>query len=228
MSDQATSSADRPEFMIHLGLLPPYTADDVRMAYRERAKLAHPDHGGTVAQFKELQEAYDRALEYTKFHSGRREWLAGQVDRYIDQQAAIAAVRQVGGSVEIEHIDWLRRSIGDDFATLTDRLRGIRARNLTEGDQFIHRLIKHRPALEFLLRLDLAGSRVSDAGLKSLQGLPLLEQLDLSGSQITGRGVSRALGELPNLRWLNIAGMSINWWQRWRLRRSRPNVKIVS
>jgi len=214
--------------MVVLGLLPPYSADDIRMAYRELAKQAHPDHGGSVDEFKKLQEAHDRALEYTKFHTRRREWLAGQVERYVDQQTVISVVRRVGGEVELEGIDWLKRSIGDDFATLTDRLRGIRARNLPDGDQFLHGLAAHRPALEFLLRLDLAGSQLSDIGLRSLSAMALLEHLDLSGSQISWDGVTTVLEELLNLRWLNIADTSINWWQRWRLRRSRPGVKIIA
>jgi len=228
MSDHAVSTTGRPDFMVALGLLPPYTTDDVRMAYRELAKEAHPDHGGSVDEFKKLQEAYDRALEYMKFHTGRREWLAGQVERYVDQQAVISAVRQAGGEVELEEIDWLKRSIGDDFATLTDRLRGIRARNLPNGDQFLHGLAAHRPALEFLLRLDVAGSRLSDSGLGSLPAMALLEQLDLSGSQISREGVTTVLKELTNLHWLNVADTSINWWQRWRLHRYRPGVHIVA
>jgi hypothetical protein len=228
MDQPDTSTADRPEFMVVLGLLPPYTAEDVRMAYRERAKQLHPDHGGSVQEFKNLQEAYDRALEYTKFHTGRRQWLADQVDRYTHQQDLIAEVRQKGGEVEVEEINWIKNSIGDDFATLADRLRGICLHNLRNADSFIHQLAVHRPALEFLLRLDLAGSQISDDGLAQMPGLPLLERLDLSGTQVTEAGLARAIKGLPNLRWLNVADTSLGWWRRWRLARKFPKLKVVS
>ncbi len=36
-------------------------------AYHKRlAKVAHPDAGGTVAQFRAISEARDRAIEYLK------------------------------------------------------------------------------------------------------------------------------------------------------------------
>jgi Leucine-rich repeat (LRR) protein len=228
MEEAGISTADRPEFMAVLGLLPPYTAEDVRMAYRERAKQLHPDHGGSVEEFKSLQEAYDRALEYTKFHTGRRQWLADQVERYIHQQDLIVEVRQWGGEVEIEEINWLKNSIGDDFATLADRLRGIRLQNLHDAGSFFHQLAAHRPALEFLLRLDLAGGPITDECLTRMPGLPLLERLDLSGTQVTDAGLARAIKALPNLRWLNVADTQLGWWRRWRLGRKFPKIRIVA
>jgi len=214
--------------MAVLGLLPPYTAEDVRMAYREQAKQMHPDHGGSVQDFKSLQEAYDRALEYTKFHTGRRQWLADQVERYTHQQDLIAEVRQRGGEVEIEEINWLKNSIGDDFATLADRLRGIRLQSLRDADSFFHQLAAHRPALEFLLRLDLAGSQITDDGLARMPDLPLLERLDLSATQVTEAGLARAIKGLPNLRWLNVADTRLGWWQRRRLARRFQKLKVVT
>lgn len=41
-----------------LGLPPSASAADVRAAYRERAKAAHPDHGGDRETFRRLREAY--------------------------------------------------------------------------------------------------------------------------------------------------------------------------
>ena len=38
--------------MVTLGLLPPYTLEDIRAAYREKAKTLHPDRGGTPADFE--------------------------------------------------------------------------------------------------------------------------------------------------------------------------------
>lgn len=44
-----------------LGLSREATLEDVERAYREQAKLAHPDRGGTVEQFKRLQIIYEQA-----------------------------------------------------------------------------------------------------------------------------------------------------------------------
>jgi hypothetical protein len=228
MSEQASFKSDRPEFMTLLGLLPPFTIEDVHMAYRERAKLAHPDHGGSDSDFKRLHAAYDQAMEYAKFYTSRRKWLAAQVDRYVDQEAVIHAVQQQGGEVEVEHIDWLKSSIGEEFAALCDRLRGIRARNMADGDGFLRDLSTRQAALQFLLRLDVAGSLVTDEGLKSVSGLPLVRRLDLSCTRVSRNGVAEALKTLPGLRWLNVGGTRINCLACWRLRRLRSDVKIVS
>jgi hypothetical protein len=226
-TDQPVFSPKRPDFMEALGLLPPYTPEDVRMAYREKAKGAHPDHGGSVGDFVKLQEAYERAVEYVQFSADRRHWLAAQVERYVQQEQVLAEARRRGGEVEIEELDWLKRSIGDDFAVLTERLRGIRLRGLTDGDPFLRDLARHRPALQYLVWLDLAGGRISDEGLQHLACMPLIERLDLSGARITERGLS-VLSSLPQLRWLNLSGTSVGWWKRWRLHRSHRQVKIVA
>jgi len=47
-----------------LGLDAGATQDEVRSAYRSLAKEAHPDRGGTEAEFKELQDAYTTAKEH--------------------------------------------------------------------------------------------------------------------------------------------------------------------
>ena len=51
----------RPDFMIALGLLPPYTVEDVKRAYFDRALSAHPDRGGSAEEFIKLHEAYTQA-----------------------------------------------------------------------------------------------------------------------------------------------------------------------
>jgi hypothetical protein len=226
-TSQGISHPDRPDFLVTLGLLPPCTVADVHMAYREKAKQAHPDHGGSVDDFLKLQQAYERGLEYANFRNGRRQWLAAQVERYAAQEEVISEVRRRGGRVEIEEIDWLKHSVGDDFAILTERLRGIRLRGLGDGDAFLRYLAAHRPGLGYLLWLDLAGSRISDQGLVQLAGLPLVQRLDVSGAALTERGLS-VLDSLPDLRWLNVSGTSVGWWKRWRLHRSHPRIKIVS
>lgn len=45
-----------------LGLAPGASADKVSAAYRDKAKRAHPDHGGTEAAMAELNRARDEAM----------------------------------------------------------------------------------------------------------------------------------------------------------------------
>lgn len=49
-----------------LGLDPSATLEDVRAAYRERIKQAHPDHGGDPEAFSRVREAYTAAKERAK------------------------------------------------------------------------------------------------------------------------------------------------------------------
>lgn len=49
-----------------LGLEAGASPDEVRSAYRSEVKEAHPDRGGTEAEFKQLREAYTTAKEYAE------------------------------------------------------------------------------------------------------------------------------------------------------------------
>jgi DnaJ-domain-containing protein 1 len=56
----------------HLDLARGASPAEVKDAYRERVKSAHPDHGGSQAEFKRLQEAYAMAREHaTESTTGR-------------------------------------------------------------------------------------------------------------------------------------------------------------
>ena len=46
-----------------LGLAPDASPEDVKRAYRKKALLTHPDHGGDEAAFREVQRAYEVAYE---------------------------------------------------------------------------------------------------------------------------------------------------------------------
>jgi hypothetical protein len=186
--------------MVTLGLLPPYTREDVQAAYREKAKTTHPDRGGSATDFENLHEAYERAQEYVRFHLNRRQWLAAQVERYAAQDMVVNEVRRLGGAIEVEQLDWMKRSFGD-FAVVTEMLRGIRLRGRADGDAFLKYLAEHAAALEYLLWLDLSGCQISDQGV--VEGV-------------------------PNLEWLNLAGTSIGWWGRWRLRHSFPRLRVLT
>lgn len=54
-----------------LGLTVGATADDVKRAFRERAKVAHPDAGGSEAAFVALQTTYEGALIAVGAERGR-------------------------------------------------------------------------------------------------------------------------------------------------------------
>jgi len=193
--NQLVSPGDaHQEFIATLGLLPPYSVDDVHKAYKARAREVHPDRGGSTADFLKLQEAYTRAQEYAQFQEGRRNWLANQVEPYLHQQEVVAEVERRGGRVEIESLDWMARSFGD-FAVLAERLRGITLRNCADGDEFLKFLAGSAKSLRYLVALDVAGSPVSDAGMKSLLELSGLERINLSGTRVTASG----LGELAAL-----------------------------
>ena len=45
-----------------LGLPSTATLEEVKTAYREKVKEHHPDQGGTVPEFIQLQEAYEFLL----------------------------------------------------------------------------------------------------------------------------------------------------------------------
>lgn len=215
---------ERPEYMATLGLLPPYSLDDVHEAYREKAKTTHPDHGGTTVDFRKLHEAYEQAQEYVRFHLDRRQWLAARVERYAAQETVANEVRRLGGTIEMEQFDWIKRSFGD-FAVLTEMLRGIRLRGSAAGDVFLNYLGDHAAALQYLLWLDVSGSRISDQGVSRLRAIKSLRWLNLSGTPISPAALS-IVEHMPDLRWLNVAGTSIGWWARFRLRRSFPRLRL--
>lgn len=216
----------RPDFMIRLGLLPPYAAEDVHKAYKACALKAHPDRGGSKEEFVKLQEAYEQAQEYVKFSEGRRHWLANQVEPYLRQQEVIQEVENRNGRVQVERVDWMQRSFGD-FATLAERLREIDLCDSPDGDDFLKFLGQQGDQLRFLHRLDLSGSRVSDAGLIQLRHLRGLQRLNLARTLVSATGLV-VLEALPDLEWLNVGGTKVGWFGRWRLARRFPHVEIVA
>jgi hypothetical protein len=85
--------------MATLGLLPPYTAEDVEKAYLTKLKEIRPDLGGDRQAFYAVQEAYVQAKEYVKFRGDRRGWIARQMDEYLAVQEMIQRLRQFGADV---------------------------------------------------------------------------------------------------------------------------------
>lgn len=216
---------ERPDFMVALSLLPPYSLEDIHKAYRARAREVHPDRGGATADFLKLQDFYERAQSYVKFQEGRQQWLATRVEPYIQQQEVVAEVERRGGHVEIESLDWMKRPFGD-FSILAERLRRITLRDVPDGDAFLRYLAENSRQLPYLFDLDVAGSTINDADIQSLLALRGLARINLARTQVTEVGF-RELAALPELRWLNVGGTSLTWWRRWQLRRQIPNVVVV-
>ncbi len=225
MNQLRSSTDDRPEFMVFLGLLPPYSLEDVHKAYKAKAAAVHPDRGGSTADFLQLQKIYGRAQEYVRFQESRRNWLATQVETYLHQQEIIAEVERRGGRTEIEILDWMRRAFGD-FATLAERLRGITLRDCSEGDGFLQLLAQNAVHVPYLSRIDLAGSAVTNAGLAHLLELRSLDRINLAGTAITGSAIKR-LAALEELEWLDVTGIPIGLLTRWQLRWRLRDVEIV-
>jgi hypothetical protein len=214
--------------MAVLGLLPPYTLEDVKAAYRQKVMVAHPDRGGDAATFGRLQEAYERAMEYVTFRGDRRGWIAGQVDRHLRQQQVAAEVARRGGAVEIQQIDWLKHSFGEGFMLLAERLVAIRLRGPGGDDGFLAYLAEHREGVPYLADLDVANGPVTDGGLRRLAEVKSVRRLNLAGTAVTRRGLLALLGALEKLEWLNVGGTAVGWWSRWLLRRSHRRVELVA
>ncbi|HEY1602949.1 MAG TPA: hypothetical protein VGG64_25310 [Pirellulales bacterium] len=222
----AATVIDRPDFLVRLGVLLPCSEQDVKEAYLAKARHAHPDAGGNHERFVELQTDYEKALEYCKFHSGRRRWLADSVERYIEQQQVVAEVEERGGRATLEHLDWLKREVGEDFAQVLDTIAGIRFSGPMIGDEEIEYLVSRRAVLDSLHWLDLSRSKVTHRGLSRLAALPNLRKIDIRETAIGNRGV-KAMKSLPKLEWVGLSGTAVNWFGRFRLRRWRPNLQIA-
>jgi hypothetical protein len=213
--------------MAVLGLLPPYTLDDVKAAYRAKVREAHPDRGGDATAFGKIEEAYEQAIEYLNFRGDRRGWIASQVQPYLRQQEVADEVQRRGGQAEYEQIDWLKHSFGDGFAMLAERLRIIRLHGPGADDGFLAYLGEEPKRTPYLIELDLAGSAITDEGLRNLANFEVLQRLNLAGSAVTERGLQAVMRELPALKWLNVASTKAAWLSRWRLHRAHPHVEIV-
>lgn len=217
---------ERPEFLTALGLLPPVSLDDVEQAYRLKVRSAHPDTGGSQAAFLALQHAYEQAKLYAEFFTSRRQWLGAQTDRYLHQATVLDELSRRGGEYELEHLDWLDREIGADFAQLLDRVAAVRLAGANVGDLDLAFLADFAEVFSSVTRLDLSDAAISDDALGRLAALPSLVRLNLSGTAVTHRGLE-VLESLASLEWLNVERTRIGAIRAMRLRHSYPQVEIV-
>ena len=82
-----------------LGVSPQAQFADVRVAFRARARVAHPDKGGSNAEFQRIKEAYDAASRRThRRHSAgsipARDWDISDFDASNDLDAPRRAQRE--------------------------------------------------------------------------------------------------------------------------------------
>ena len=186
-----------------LGLLPPVTLEDVKQAYLVRARESHPDRGGSQEEFVRVQQAFEDATEFVKFKASKLEWLASKIDAYAEQQEVVSEAIERGGSVEMEETDWLRKSFGDDFGHVADKLVAVRLPAAAADDVFCILLGFRAESLKDLATLDLAGGSLTDEGLLQLKSLKNLRHLDLRGTQV-GKLAAEVPGWFERLEFLGL------------------------
>jgi len=192
MPPSTPSEPEVPDCLSILGLRPPVTLEDVKQAYLAKAMAAHPDRGGDPAAFIRLKAAHEEAQDYVKFRASKLEWLAAKVEAYAEQQDVATAVIERGGEIEMEETDWLRKSFGEDFGHVADKLVAIRLCNPAADDTFAILVGFRTESLKDLRVLDLAGGTITDEGLLQLKGLASLRHLDLRGTRVGRLGAEAA------------------------------------
>ena len=214
MSQAAPSSdSQHPECLMILGLRPPLTLEDVKQAYMAKAMKAHPDRGGDPQEFIRLQKAFDDATEFVKFKASKLEWLASKIDAYAQQQEVATETIERGGSIEMEETDWLRRSFGEDFGHVADKLVAVRLPGGRADDVFAILLGFRADSLKDLAVLDLAGGTITDEGLLQLKELKNLRHLDLRGTRV-GKLATDVPGWFENLEFLGLPKGAVGMFAR--------------
>ncbi|MDZ4658372.1 MAG: hypothetical protein SH868_12410 [Bythopirellula sp.] len=205
----------RPDFMVVLGVAPPYASEDVKQAYFAKAKELHPDHGGNAHDFDALHKAFEQAQQYLEFRANSRGWIAKHMDGYLHSRQVMDQLEKFGAKVETNMIDWLQRSFGD-FAELTDSITTIRLENSKHAEQMIDVMIANRSAVEMLTRLELPGCQLSDESALQLATFQQLRHLNLSNTQITSAALE-LVDFLPTLKSFDVTDTNIGWWSRRKL-----------
>ena len=209
-------SDPRPPFMAALGLNPPYAVEDVHAAYLDKAKSAHPDRGGSAAEFDALHQAYEQAKHFLEFRTDRRGWIAKAMDSYVLEQELITRLEALGAEVTTNAIDWLKRSFGE-FAQLTESIVAIRLVN-APAELLIQELKANAKQLSGLQTLELPGCTLTDADVIHLKPFNQLRHLDLSNTPI-GNDALMLVDWLPALETLLTDGTNIGWFANWRVQR---------
>jgi hypothetical protein len=206
------SDDHRPDFMVTLGLAPPYAIEDVKQAYREKARATHPDRGGSAAAFAAVHEAFERAQAYLEFRQDRRGWIAGKMARYAALQEAVTQLEQLGAEVTAYAPEWLEQSYGD-FAQLTEHVTKIRLADSPAPTPLINAMVENYASLRELTTLELPGCRLTDDDVISLSIFQQLRRLDISRTPVTKRALS-VVDTIESLCELGLEGTNIGWWAK--------------
>ncbi len=227
--DYPTDRDEPPlEFLAILGLKPPVSIEDVKQAYLDKAKTAHPDRGGDTQGFVRLHEAFEQATEYARFKAGRMQWLSGWVEQYAEQQQLIDEIKALGGDVEVESVEWLGQTIGTDFATVMDRLAAVRLSGPKVDDAALVQLGSKLRRQAGLHRLDLINTSVTSIGLQQLHRCESLRHIDLTGTRASAPAIESLLSDLDRLETIVLCDTGIGWAARMKLRLSHRNVDITT
>jgi DnaJ domain len=220
MSEPSSSEfrPERLEFLAVLGLAPPVTEEDVKQAYLDKSKSAHPDRGGDVNDFKRLQEAFEQATEYARFKASRMKWLSQWVGQYAEQEQVVEQIKQLGGRVDVKSSDPLTRSIGPDFAAVLDKVVGIHLSGPKIDDRVLLQLVEQRRMLAGIRSLALVDTAITHVGLLQLRTFETLRHLDLSGTSVDAVALDALLRELRQLETIVLDRTGLGWPARMKLR----------
>ena len=208
-----SADQDLPACLEILGLRPPLTLEDVKQTYLAKAMAAHPDRGGDPAAFVRLQKAFEEANDYVKFKASKLEWLASKIEAYAQQQEVATETIERGGEIEMEETDWLRKSFGEDFGHVADKLVKLKLNGPAADDTFAILVGFRADSLKDLVDLDLAGGAITDEGLLQLKGLKNLRRLDLRGTAV-GKLGAEAAGWFEKLEFLGLPSGSVGMFAR--------------
>ena len=203
----------RPASVDRLGLSLPVTENDVKQAYFREVQAAHPDHGGAVSDFLEVQRAFDEAVEYAKRNGKRLPWLGAQVPVYVAQRDAIELVQSWGGASVVSTLEWLEGTVGEDFAQIADRLVSVDLSGRPIGDEELAQLTADGHHLPYLEHLDLSDTRITDAGAMLLTRLQSLKRLDLRGTAVSF-STRRRLTKSPGMEHVDGVSRLGEWLRR--------------
>jgi hypothetical protein len=203
------SRRKRP-FLEVLGLSVPVTPADVRHAFLEKAKEAHPDKGGDSQQFKALQSAFEEALAFAQRNGKRLPWIGLQMPLYIAQREIVRLVESWGGRAEVQQLDWLEDTIGTDFTAIADRLVEIDLTGCDVSNTELLLLADHAEGLQFLEVLRLANTDVADTGVMKVTAASNLRYLDVRGTSVS-RQLRKQLARLPQMHRVEGEGGWFNW-----------------
>ncbi|MEA3077933.1 MAG: hypothetical protein QOF60_2841 [Actinomycetota bacterium] len=206
-----------------LGVEDDASADDIKRAYYDRARLFHPDaHVASPATVKAEAERAMQALNAAWMalrHPGARR----RYDRQLlaaEPGAAAATVRTARAAIGSGFRYWLGASggmltgtdgrprfnlqvTGSTLAPLRalapDGLAGLHG----QGTAIADRELEHLQGMRGLRYLDLSGTGVTDAGLVHLLGCTSLESLYLWDTAVSDDGLA-VVGKIANLRHLGL------------------------